>query len=413
MSKLQKVFACDIKQVGPETDRVLRFIGSDETPDRDNDIIEVAGWQLDNYQRNPVFLWAHNYDEPPIGKAVNVTKDLVGGKLTFDIQFPDPDVYPFADTIYQLYKGGFLSATSVGFRGTKFKTRDDEAVSNQPEWMRGRRYTEQELLELSAVPVPSNPNALQAVRGKGFKDEDIAQVFVEPDKLKGVFPKAKMADCPHICCVMCDKQPCEQRMECCQGCMMCCQEMCEECDQTCKMQCCAMCQAQCQTLCGACPKTDCSMSTDTGSMDGASPKTVKSGATVSVKNRELLAAIHAHFEGGTKQLKDFLESVMPMDSAQMTAQMTTPGMGAAMTIGMSDELKQAFADLTAKVTSLAERATPPSTPKAKSEEIDLDAIESPKATPNAADIELNIEPGELKRLIAETTQEIIRGGIHQ
>ncbi|MDD5016537.1 MAG: HK97 family phage prohead protease [Eubacteriales bacterium] len=173
-----------IKQLGDVSERTLRFIGSDETPDRDNDIIEVAGWNLDQYIKNPVFLWAHNYNEPPIGKAINVEKDMVTRKLVFDVKFPTADEYPFADTIYKLYKGGYINATSVGFKGVKFKTRDEPEVTAMPEWQRGRRYIEQDLLELSAVPVPSNPNALVQVRSKGFSDNDISKVFTEDTEEK-------------------------------------------------------------------------------------------------------------------------------------------------------------------------------------------------------------------------------------
>jgi len=179
MSKIKKVFNCEIKQVGEESDRILRFVGSDETPDRDNDIIEVTGWKLDEYLKNPIFLWAHQYDQPPVGKAVNVTIDAGAKRLMFDIKFPTAEEYPFADTIYKLYRGGYLNATSVGFKGIKFKTRDDDEMLELPEWRRGKRYMEQSLLELSAVPVPSNPNALQTIRSKGFKDEDIDKVFAD------------------------------------------------------------------------------------------------------------------------------------------------------------------------------------------------------------------------------------------
>lgn len=211
MSQIDKIFNFEIKQVGPEEDRVLRFVGSDETPDRDNDIIEVAGWKLDQYLKNSVFLWAHKYDEPPIGKAIAVNIDATAKKLMFDIKFPTADEYPFADTIYKLYKGGYLNATSVGFAGIKFKTRDDPEVLEMPEWRRGKRYMEQELLELSAVPVPANPNALISVRSKGFKNEDIEQIFIEaeietnpPDETKALAviieiktEEKKVWKCPH------------------------------------------------------------------------------------------------------------------------------------------------------------------------------------------------------------------------
>jgi len=193
MDKLTKVISHEVKQIGPESDRVLRFIGSDESIDRDNDIIEASGWELANYLKNPVFLWAHDYDEPPIGRAVNVTIDAVGKRLLFDIKFPTAEEYPFADTIYNLYKGGYLSATSVGFIGIKSKTRDDEAVLELPDWQRGRMYMEQELLELSAVAVPSNPNALQQARSAGI-NTDIVEKSMSNTKSAIPYKKYPLAD---------------------------------------------------------------------------------------------------------------------------------------------------------------------------------------------------------------------------
>lgn len=158
---LRKVLDFEVKEVG---DRVLEFNGSTETVDRYGDIIKADGWNLKNYKRNPVFLWAHRYEMPPIGKAVKVW--IEEDKLKFKIEFPDdsvkyPSNMPSAETVYQLYKGGFLKATSVGFDPKEWenieekKDKDDE-VGN----VTGRMYLKQELLELSAVPVPANPDAL-------------------------------------------------------------------------------------------------------------------------------------------------------------------------------------------------------------------------------------------------------------
>lgn len=163
-----------VKQLG-ENDRILRFIGSSETPDRDGDIILASGWELDNYKKNPVFLWAHDASIPPIGKAVNVS--VQNRKLYFDIEFPEKGMYPLADTVFGLYKGGFLNATSVGFMGKEALKRDDEAVKDLPEWQRGVKYLKQELLELSAVPVPSNPTALQQAKSKGYISSNVAKFF--------------------------------------------------------------------------------------------------------------------------------------------------------------------------------------------------------------------------------------------
>lgn len=160
----------EVKELGVPEDRCLRFIGSDITPDRDGDTIDPKGWDLKNYNQNPVFLWAHDYSIPPVGKSIRTW--LEKGKLMFDIQFPEKGIYPFADLVYNLYKGGFLNATSVGFIGKELAARDDEDVKDLPEWRRGVKFLKQELLELSAVPVPSNPAALQQAKSLGAVTDD-------------------------------------------------------------------------------------------------------------------------------------------------------------------------------------------------------------------------------------------------
>lgn len=160
-------FNFQVKQFGQEEDRILRFIGSTEASDRDGDIILASGWELDNYKANPVFLWAHDYSKPPIGKAIDVR--VRNKQLIFDIQFPEEGVYPLADTVYKLYKGGFLNATSVGFVG-----KQKEPIEN------GYKYIRQELLELSAVPVPSNPTALQQAKSKGYISTGMQKYFDNP-----------------------------------------------------------------------------------------------------------------------------------------------------------------------------------------------------------------------------------------
>lgn len=151
--KIEAAFKFEIKQVG---ERTLQFIGSNEMLDRDREILSVDGWDLKNYKKNPVFLFAHDYSQPPIGKSVNTrVKD---GQLLFDIEFAAPEVYPFADTVFKLYKGGFMKATSVGFLPKQWVYGD-----GSEDFM--VKFTKQELLELSAVPVPANPSAVLQERG--------------------------------------------------------------------------------------------------------------------------------------------------------------------------------------------------------------------------------------------------------
>jgi|ETNvirnome_2_300_1030623.scaffolds.fasta_scaffold00681_9 HK97 family phage prohead protease len=153
---VRKLLPVEIKSV---SERVLEFVGSTEAQDRDGEVIEAAGWDLKAFRKNPVFLWAHSYHQPPIGRAVKVAK--ADGQLVFQIEFADRETYEFADTIYRLYKGGFLHATSVGFIPKEAKDGEGEGEPR-------RIFKKQELLELSAVPVPSNPEALISARDAGL-----------------------------------------------------------------------------------------------------------------------------------------------------------------------------------------------------------------------------------------------------
>ena len=149
-----------------ERDNVLSFIGSNESPDRQGDVVVASGWDIENYKKNPVFLWGHDYGTLPVGKAINVFVDKATKALMFDIEFAVNE-YPFAETVYKLYKGGFLNAVSVGFMVKDFHL-DDDGI-----WY----IDESELLELSAVTVPANPSALLAGMKKGlFSDKEIKEL---------------------------------------------------------------------------------------------------------------------------------------------------------------------------------------------------------------------------------------------
>jgi len=173
---------------------VLDFISSDETLDRYGEIIAASGWRLENYRRNPVFQNAHQYGDVifTLGRALITevregggTKATGGTKGTSflyqKIEFAT-DVNPMARIAYGLYKGKFLNAVSVGFIPLRWVNGDEksecrmtndevgametverESVTALERGSVGgfrRKYIEQELLEVSAVGIPANPNAL-------------------------------------------------------------------------------------------------------------------------------------------------------------------------------------------------------------------------------------------------------------
>lgn len=144
---------------------VRAVVGSSEVLDRAGDIIRQDGWDLKNFMKNRVILWGHNVrqDRPPIGKAIKVWLDGKTSKtkkLMFDIQFDLKDA--FAADIYRKVLEGFVNTVSVGFIPLE---REDNV------------FTKNELLELSFVPVPANPEAVVTLRGMGLEPVELKDMY--------------------------------------------------------------------------------------------------------------------------------------------------------------------------------------------------------------------------------------------
>jgi HK97 family phage prohead protease len=144
--------------------RTVRFILSTAAVDRDGDTIDPKGWDLKSYLKNPVVLWAHDYHSLPVGRATSVA--ISDGKLVSECEFAS---HEFAETVYQLVSGGFLRATSVGFKPRKYTINEER---------HGLDFTEQELMEYSIVPVPANPEAVIDMAGAKAAGIDVDSLVV-------------------------------------------------------------------------------------------------------------------------------------------------------------------------------------------------------------------------------------------
>jgi|WetSurMetagenome_2_1015567.scaffolds.fasta_scaffold05809_6 hypothetical protein len=176
----KQLFASDRAGVVKSVDlsaRTITIVGSDETKDRDGDVIAVKGWEMENFLKNPVFLYAHDYRSVPIGAAVKVMRKKNPDRLVFVEKFPSKGIYPFADMILELFNEKILNASSVGFIPIEWEPLDKDT---DPNGWNGRRFTKQELLELSACPVPSNPAAVQTdAYIKAFNGKSALEVIEE------------------------------------------------------------------------------------------------------------------------------------------------------------------------------------------------------------------------------------------
>jgi len=187
MDKEIKIISISFKNEEKNEKRTLRIVASDETVDRDGDIIRAKGWILDNYLKNPVMLAFHNWRGEPVAKVNKVYVD--GDKLIIeDIEFAPTDE---GKKFKELVDKGFIKTVSVGFIPRKVfylgdESQFEEMKSLDEEWINknleklakaNRVIWEAELLEVSFVPIPANPNALIQFANKGL---DVA--FVKNDE---------------------------------------------------------------------------------------------------------------------------------------------------------------------------------------------------------------------------------------
>ena len=165
MELLKRVFTGEIKGID-EKERTLTAYVSTEARDRMDERLLVSGADITKFKKNPVVLFAHNYAQPPIGKALWTKKDDRG--VISKVQFAKTAL---AEEVFQLYKDGFMNAFSVGFIPKEWTDGDGEKTPS-------RTYNKWEMIEFSAVPVPANPEALTLAVQKGIlKDETLKKSF--------------------------------------------------------------------------------------------------------------------------------------------------------------------------------------------------------------------------------------------
>lgn len=163
------------------TEKGLVAVASTAVEDRHGEKVSQDGWDIKNFKKNPVLQWAHNHEIPAVGIAQSIKVEGKGkdARLTFKPLFHD--LTPEAKALKAMYEGTdayppILNSFSVGFR---------------PIDMDGNTYTKQELLEISAVNVPANPEArtlaYKSLEAQGF-DKDVIKSVVGEESEDTVVP---------------------------------------------------------------------------------------------------------------------------------------------------------------------------------------------------------------------------------
>lgn len=137
---MRKLFNTEIKSIDEDA-RTVQVVFSTEDVDRDGDVVVQAGWNFEEYSKNPVVLWGHDSSEPPVATTLDINTQ--GQKSLATMQFAKDD--SVAERLWNLVRQGILKTVSAGFINTLRE---------------GERLLENTLLEISWVSIPANPNAI-------------------------------------------------------------------------------------------------------------------------------------------------------------------------------------------------------------------------------------------------------------
>lgn len=153
-------------------------VASTAIEDRHGEIVSVEGWDIKKFKENPVLLWGHDHFEMAVGQAKKIWIEGTGKKAKLMIEGFLHEHTEKARALKQLVKEGIIKTMSVGFR---------------PIDMEGNKFVSQELLEVSFVNVPANPQAqitaYKSLKDAGFKNKTISELGIPVavlDKLQAV-----------------------------------------------------------------------------------------------------------------------------------------------------------------------------------------------------------------------------------
>jgi hypothetical protein len=164
MAHITKFVRPEIKVVDKAAG-IIAAIVSTESMDRDGDIIRQESWDLSHFKAHPILLSSHNYRglRNQIGEWTQM--GVQGKQLVGEAKYYVREGNEEADWGFNLAKKG-RAAFSVGFVPDMSKAKQIEANGNL-----SYEFNGQELLEVSQVTVPSNPQALQAMKGLSLHPE--------------------------------------------------------------------------------------------------------------------------------------------------------------------------------------------------------------------------------------------------
>ena len=153
-----------------------KIIISTYNPDRGGDRVNPQGGHFENYLKNPIVMWLHDYrgQTPaagiPVARCPGLTiseNDIVAEEP----KFLENDA--FAARVKNAWEQDFIKTASIGFA---------PLGDPEPNEYGGFDFNEWEMLEWSLVPIPMNADCLRVAKSMGFEDLVAKEIVTKPEE---------------------------------------------------------------------------------------------------------------------------------------------------------------------------------------------------------------------------------------
>lgn len=161
MTMVRRIVPAEIRSLGD--DEVEVILSTAKLVRQDGLALVPGGCVIDDYRRNPIWLWSHDPDLP-IGNADPETIVVGPGDISCRVRFAPSGVSAKADEIRGLVKAGVVRAVSIGFDPIEWEPLDPRRPGA------GKRVTRWVLFECSFVSVGADADALVTARAQEGDD---------------------------------------------------------------------------------------------------------------------------------------------------------------------------------------------------------------------------------------------------
>jgi hypothetical protein len=150
-------------KIDPDAKLYIKGIANARIMDRMDEIVEPAGGQFENFNKNPILLKDHMYwCNSIVGQVISLSPEFDG--LHFEAWVGDPQSAPLTEDqkdVRSKIAQGILKTVSIGFIPIEIKA---PTFDNQGRMLTPAVILKWEMLELSLVAVPCNAGATFEMR---------------------------------------------------------------------------------------------------------------------------------------------------------------------------------------------------------------------------------------------------------